>query len=256
MQQYFVHEKDLTVGERVQLSQVDSHHFLKVMRAQLKEQVTVVSKAGISYLAELAAIIEDTAELQIIRLEKVDLHSVELPVNVTIACGLSKNDKIETIVQKATECGMAEFMPLSLKRDVVKWIGKKADAKVERLTKIAKGAAEQSHRLIVPQITALHNLEQLIQRSADFDIKLIAFEETAKSGHHSQLANVFKQLQDHERILIVFGSEGGLELKEVERLEEAGFIACSLGPRILRAETAPIYFLSALSFSLELDKVY
>lgn len=255
MQQYFVAVKDLTVGERVQLSQVDSHHFLKVMRAQTKEQVTVVSEAGVSYLAELVAIIEDNAELQIIQLEKVELHSVELPVHVTIACGLSKNDKVETIVQKATECGMAEFMPLSLKRDVVKWIGKKADAKIERLSKIAKGAAEQSHRLIVPQIANLHNLEQLIHQSASFDIKLIAFEENAKSGHHSQLARVFKQLQGHERILVVFGSEGGLELKEVERLEEAGFISCSLGPRILRAETAPIYFLSALSFSLELDKV-
>lgn len=256
MQHYFLKESQVELGEQVLLSQEDSHHFLNVLRAQLGTKVTVASESGLSYLAELVEIQEGQAVLLILQLEKDDLHSVELPVNVTIACGLSKNDKIDLIVQKATECGMSEFMPLALKRDVVKWVGKKADAKIERLAKIAKGAAEQSHRLIVPEINTLHTMEQLLQASSAYDIKLIAYEETAKEGQHSQLAQIVKQIQSKQKVLIVFGSEGGLDPKEVDRLEANGFVACSLGPRILRAETAPIYFLSALSFALELDTVY
>lgn len=256
MQHYFLKESQVELGEQVLLSQEDSHHFLNVLRAQLGTKVTVASESGLSYLAELVEIQEGQAVLLILQLEKDDLHSVELPVNVTIACGLSKNDKIDLIVQKATECGMSEFMPLALKRDVVKWVGKKADAKIERLAKIAKGAAEQSHRLIVPEINTLHTMEQLLQASSAYDIKLIAYEETAKEGQHSQLAQIVKQIQSKQKVLIVFGSEGGLDPKEVDRLETNGFVACSLGPRILRAETAPIYFLSALSFALELDTVY
>lgn len=255
MQHYFINSQQVEVGQQYALSPDDSHHFLNVMRAQSGTKITVASQDGLSYLAELAANQEGLAMISILNLEKDDLNSVELPVNVTIACGLSKNDKIETIVQKATECGMTEFMPLALKRDVVKWMGKKADAKIDRLAKIAKGAAEQSHRLVVPSITGLHTMEQLLQASSAYDIKLIAYEETAKEGQHSQLAQVVKQLASKQKILIVFGSEGGLETTEVEKLAAAGFVACSLGPRILRAETAPIYFLSALSFALELDTV-
>ena len=258
MQHYFLNRSQVEIGEHVRLNQEDSHHFLRVLRAQLGDQVTLATTDGLSYLAELTDSQADEARLIILRIEKENVHSVELPVNVTIACGLSKNDKIEMIVQKATECGMSEFMPLALKRDVVKWVGKKADAKIDRLGKIAKGAAEQSHRLVVPKITSLHNLEQLLEASSAYDVKLIAYEETAKEGEHSQLAKVLQSLPTKESkpsILIVFGSEGGLEKSEVLRLEEAGFVACSLGPRILRAETAPIYFLSALSFALELDTV-
>lgn len=256
MQHYFLNKPSIEIGEHVALNQEDSHHFLNVMRAQLGAKVTLASQDGLSYLAELVSIADGQATFSILQIEKNDPTIVELPVSVTIACGLSKNDKIEMIVQKATECGMSEFIPLALKRDVVKWIGKKSEAKIERLAKIAKGAAEQSHRLKVPKITSIHTIEELVQASSAYDIKLIAYEETAKEGQHSQLAQVVRTLASNQTILIVFGSEGGIEPKEVERLEEAGFVACSLGPRILRAETAPIYFLSALSFALELDRVY
>lgn len=256
MQHYFLNRPSVKIDERVVLNQEDSHHFLNVMRAQLGAKVTLASQDGLSYLAELVNISDGQAIFSILKIETDDTTIVELPVHVTIACGLSKNDKIEMIVQKSTECGMSEFIPLALKRDVVKWIGKKSEAKIERLAKIAKGAAEQSHRLKVPKITSLHTIEHLIQASSAYDIKLIAYEETAKEGQHSQLAQVVRTMESNQTILIVFGSEGGLEPKEVEHLKEAGFLTCSLGPRILRAETAPIYFLSALSFALELDRVY
>ncbi|MRI80691.1 16S rRNA (uracil(1498)-N(3))-methyltransferase [Aerococcaceae bacterium DSM 109653] len=253
MQQYFIDKLEVSLKERVPLSELDSHHFLNVMRAKIGTEIKVVDRKGFAYVAQLVEINEQIALLEIVRSDET--ISIELPVNVTIACGLSKNDKVDTIVQKATECGMNEFIPLALKRDVVKWTGNKVKAKVDRLAKISKAAAEQSHRLVVPEVSDLQTLDQLIKTADSFDVKLIAYEETAKEGLHSQLAEVFRQLEPSQKVLMVFGSEGGLESKEVEKLEAAGFLACSLGPRILRAETAPIYFLSALSFALELGKV-
>lgn len=242
MQRYFVPE----YAPKIELSKEDSHHLLNVMRAKIGTQVIVVA-GNQPYLATLV----DT-QTAILELTEPFAQESELPVQVTIACGLSKNDKIETIVQKATECGMHAFIPVAMQRDVVKWDAKKATQRTERLAKIAKEAAEQSHRVAVPHIHDLHAFKQLLGAAQDYDVKLVAYEETAKQGGHSTFKDSILQLKHGQRVLIVFGSEGGLTAMEVEQLEQHGFQCCSLGPRILRAETAPIYALSALSYALEL----
>ncbi|MDO4432422.1 MAG: 16S rRNA (uracil(1498)-N(3))-methyltransferase [Aerococcaceae bacterium] len=242
MQRYFVSEYAPTI----ELSKEDSHHLLNVMRAKIGTQVIVVA-GNQPYLATLV----DT-QTAILALTEPFAQESELPVQVTIACGLSKNDKIETIVQKATECGMNAFIPVVMQRDVVKWDAKKATQRTERLAKIAKEAAEQSHRVAVPHIHDLHAFKQLLSAAQDYDVKLVAYEETAKQGRHSTFKESILQLKHGQRVLMVFGSEGGLTATEVEQLEQHGFQCCSLGPRILRAETAPIYALSALSYALEL----
>ncbi|MCW6667219.1 16S rRNA (uracil(1498)-N(3))-methyltransferase [Aerococcaceae bacterium NML190938] len=246
MQRYFI-EAVAQVNDIVQLSEADSRHLLRVMRAKNGEKVIVVA----NHTPFEAEVIEGES-LAHVRLVRELEQASELPVQVTIACGLSKHDKVETIVQKATECGMHEFVPLALKRDIVKWDGKKANQRVERLAKIAKEAAEQSHRTVVPEVQPLSNLRSLLAASSLYDIKLVAYEETAKTGAHTALKQIAQQLQTDQKVLVVFGSEGGLAPEEVAQLLEAGFTPCSLGPRILRAETAPIYLLSALSYQLEL----
>lgn len=246
MQRYFI-ATAAQVGDTVALSESDSHHLLRVMRAKFGDKVIVVSE-GIPFEAEVVGATQPTC----VRLVGELVQTSELPVQVTIACGLSKHDKVETIVQKATECGMHAFIPVSLKRDVVKWDSKKANQRVERLAKIAKEAAEQSHRTVIPTVQPLTNLRTLLEDSQAYDVKLVAYEETAKVSEHAALKQVTEQLHADQRVLVVFGSEGGLAPEEVEQLLAAGFISCSLGPRILRAETAPIYLLSALSYQLEL----
>lgn len=255
MQQYFLDASytDLTVGQLVFLNGEDSHHLLTVLRSRLGKEVYLVA-GDQKFLARLQSNQENRAGLELISILDKSLTQTELPVEVTIACGLSKNDKLETIVQKGTECGMSVFQPLALKRDVVKWEAKKAAGKIERLEKIAKAAAEQSKRLVQPEILPLISLEQLVSQSVNFDHKLIAYEEEAKSGQHGQLAETISQLEPGQGLLIVFGSEGGLALEEVDYLITHGFRTCSLGPRILRAETAPIYALSIVSYVTEIQK--
>lgn len=244
MQRYFV-EKSVQIGDVVTLSTEDMHHLMRVMRAKQGDKVIVVANQ-IAYEAE---VLGDGVQIKAV----LERQSSELPIEVTIACGLSKNDKLDTIVQKATECGMHRFIPLALKRDVVKWDDKKAYQRVERLAKIAKEAAEQSHRTVIPEIDLLQNLSNLISKSHQYDVKLIAYEETAKQGSHSVFKEEVLRITNGSRVIIVFGSEGGLTQDEVTQLQNEGFIPCSLGPRILRAETAPIYALSALSYQLELS---
>ena len=247
MQRYFVKGNVSETTHSLQFSKNQVHQLKKVMRVRAGEKFEVVDDAS-----QLAIV--EVAELEPFEVKVVELleQKVELPVSVTIAVGLSKGDKLDWIVQKATELGVSEIIPLSLTRNVVKWTGDKSAKKIERLQKIAEEASEQSHRLKVPRVTSLMTLKELANYTSDFEQKLIAYEESAKGGESLQLVKSLQSLQENECVIFVFGPEGGIEEQEVELLEESGYLPCSLGPRILRAETAPLYALSAVSYQCEL----
>lgn len=247
MQRYFVKGNVTETTHSLQFSKEQVHQLKKVLRVRVREQFEVVDDDS-----QLAIV--EVSELEPFEVKVVELleQKVELPVSVTIAVGLSKGDKLDWIVQKATELGVSEIIPLSLTRNVVKWTGDKADKKIERLQKIAEEASEQSHRLKVPRVTSVMTLKELVNYTSDFEQKLIAYEESAKVGESLQLVKSLQSLQENERVIFVFGPEGGIEEQEVALLEESGYIPCSLGPRILRAETAPLYALAAVSYQCEL----
>ncbi|HJG48187.1 MAG TPA: 16S rRNA (uracil(1498)-N(3))-methyltransferase [Facklamia tabacinasalis] len=248
MQRYFS-KQTIDVNQQIQLEKDDNHHIVRVMRGKIDDEVIIVDSTNIAYKAKIETIEDNVANLRIIN--ALENQHTELPIQVTIACGLSKNDKIDLIVQKATECGMNEFIPLALERDVVKWKGNKISNRIERLERISKEAAEQCHRNVIPEISHLSTIDTLQKEAGNYKHKLIAYEETAKKGQHGQLKETLKEVQAGDNLIIVFGSEGGLTELEVAKLKEVGYIECSLGPRILRAETAPIYALSAMSYHLE-----
>ncbi|MCQ6273628.1 16S rRNA (uracil(1498)-N(3))-methyltransferase [Bacillus sp. V3B] len=227
----------------------DCHHIAKVMRMKEKDQIICVSEEQRTAVCSIAEISTDFVKAYVIEWKE---ESVELPVHVTIVSGLPKGDKLEWIIQKGTELGAAQFIPFTAARSVVKWDEKKADKKVNRWTRIAKEAAEQSHRSLVPEVMHPLNMKALIKAGEPYDVKLIAFEEKAKEGETSVLTRNLQQLKAGSSLLIVFGPEGGLTSEEVEILTKNGYQACGLGPRILRTETAPLYLLSAVSYHLEL----
>ena len=247
MQRYFVKGNVTETTHSLQFSKEQVHQLKKVLRVRAGEQFEVVDDSSQLAIVEVSEL--DPFEVKVVELLE---QKVELPVSVTIAVGLSKGDKLDWIVQKATELGVSEIIPLSLTRNVVKWTGDKADKKIERLQKIAEEASEQSHRLKVPRVTSVMTLKELVNYTSDFEQKLIAYEESAKVGESLQLVKSLQSLQENERVIFVFGPEGGIEEQEVALLEESGYIPCSLGPRILRAETAPLYALAAVSYQCEL----
>ena len=247
MQRYFVKGNVSETTHSLVFSKEQVHQLKKVMRVRAGEQFEVVDDASQLAIVEVTEL--DPFEVKVVELLE---QKVELPVSVTIAVGLSKGDKLDWIVQKATELGVSEIIPLSMTRNVVKWTGDKSAKKIERLQKISVEDIEQSHRLKVTRVTCVMTLKELATYTSDFEQKLIAYEESAKVGERLQLVKSLQSLQENERVIFIFGPEGGIEEQEVALLEESGYLPCSLGPRILRAETAPLYALAAVSYQCEL----
>ncbi|MGG0518203.1 16S rRNA (uracil(1498)-N(3))-methyltransferase [Priestia aryabhattai] len=248
MQRYFL-PNDQFQEQSVTVIQDDAHHISRVMRMNEGSQFIACNEQGQAALCEIENISANEVKASII--EWIS-EEKELPVHVTIVNGLPKGDKLELIIQKGTELGAYRFIPFIAARSVVKWDDKKSQKKVDRWNKIAKEAAEQSHRTIVPAVEAPISFKKLVEISGDYTHKVVAYEERAKQGETSHLHAVLSALKPGNSVLVVVGPEGGLTEQEVELLEENEFTISGFGPRILRAETAPLYALSAISYQTEL----
>ena len=247
MQRYFIAKKQIRNG-LVTFTSDDAHHIQRVMRMDVGEKIIICNEDGVCHIA----ILVEMGEKVVARIFEPLTTVTEMPVQVTIAQGLPKGDKLELVLQKGTECGAFSFIPVAMERSVVRLDPIKSLKKLERWQKIAKEAAEQSHRQRVPQVHPVTPFSAFLQMSGEFDLKLFAFEETAKSGEMPQLKESLAQMAPGSSILVVVGPEGGISPKEAVALMGAGFLPCALGPRILRTETAPLYILSAVSYAMEL----
>ncbi len=249
MQRYFINQVIQSVGEIISVPKEQEHHMVKVMRMNIEECCEIVDEKEELYIAKLIQI----SPLELV-IEEHKEQQVELPIDVTIFVGLSKGDKLEKIVQKATELGVHTIVPVEMKRNMVKWTKDKSQKKIERLQKIAQEAAEQSHRLHVPKVLDLMTLKESVVLAKQSTKALVAFEEVAKEGEAAVFVQTLTSLQKGDSIAFYFGPEGGFDLQEIEYLNSQEVYSCALGPRILRAETAPMYALAAVSYHFELLK--
>lgn len=246
MQQYFIKgkaEKEVTITDKDTIK-----HMFQVMRLTDEAEVVLVFDDGIKYLAKVTNSMAH--ELEIIEALP---DQVELPVEVTIASGFPKGDKLDTIAQKVTELGASALWGYPADWSVVKWDGKKLAKKEDKLAKIVLGAAEQSKRNVVPEVHLFEQKAEFLKSLSSFDHIFIAYEETAKAGQLATLARELKELKPGAKLLFIFGPEGGISPAEITQFEAAGAIKVGLGPRIMRTETAPLYALSAISYALELQ---
>ncbi|WP_379966142.1 16S rRNA (uracil(1498)-N(3))-methyltransferase [Ectobacillus sp. sgz5001026] len=245
MQRYFVNKLE---DDTFFIDGDDAHHIVRVMRMEQGDELycCINGKTALCTISELSS-----TSVQATAVEWIEERK-ELPIFVTIASGLPKGDKLELVFQKGTELGASAFLPFQASRSIVKWDGKKSEKKVERWAKIVKEAAEQSHRATIPSVQEPMSFQKLLSASEEYDVCIVAYEEEAKRGEKANFAKTLESLKNGQRLLIVFGPEGGLTEQEIENLLQYGFVSCSLGPRILRTETAPLYALSAVSYHFEL----
>lgn len=248
MQRYFVSKEQMSHSS-VTITGDDVKHIAKVMRMQVGDRIICCNNEGETAICEIREITQSSVRAVIV--EQIQ-EKRELPIKIIIAQALPKGDKLEYVIQKGTELGATQFLLFQGDRSVVKWDGKKGDKKLERYCKIAKEAAEQSHRNIIPQVNFIQSLKEIILRASFYTKKIFAYEEMGKRLEHWGLKESFQQLKAGDSLLIVIGPEGGLSEKEVEFLLANDFLACSLGPRILRTETAALYVLAAASYHFEL----
>lgn len=245
MQRYFVPYHELE--QELLITGADAHHIKNVMRMRIGMPL-LVSNGHVVHYAVIKGFTEQGVR---VKLQYVVKENRELPIKVTIAQGLPKGDKFEWIIQKTTELGVHELIPVFSQRSIVKVDTKKAGRKLERYNRIAKEASEQSHRSRIPIIQPFMTLEEFMAYGQSFTYRLVAYEASRDEDHHA-LYHILQKVQEGDSICVFIGPEGGIADEELEQLVKHGFRIISLGNRVLRTETAPIFVMSAIVYELEL----
>ena len=237
MQRYF----GKIIGRQVLLEDDDVFHLTRVMRAKVGDKIEVVNE-GVVYVAQINRF--KPLEIDVVRRLK---ENNELPNNVVLIASLLKGDKMDLVLQKATELGVSEIVLLETERTVVKFKKDDRELKIERFNKILKEAAEQSRRSIIPHLFRIITFDQL--RDIDANVKMIAYEEEA--GATNSFNKIVDSIKPGQKVAVLIGPEGGFAEHEVEIAMHNGYKKVSLGKRILRAETASFYALSVIANRLE-----
>ena len=228
MQRYFSNE---LVDNSFKLNEDDLYHIRKVMRMNDNDLIEVVyeSKLYICKLKDKLALIEKSVE------------TIDKDIKYTLVIPILQEQKMSFVLQKATELGVDEIIPILTERSKVK-IDEKEDKKLTRWTRICKGAAEQSKRITIPTINKITSIDSL-----DVDgVKLIC----STREKENTLKKVLKNNLKCAKMVMSVGPEGGFTPKEEDKLIDKGFIPVSLGSNIMRVETVPIYLLSILNYEI------
>lgn len=240
MTRFFLDPEQI-VGETVQLGREDSHHLLRVMRAQPGHRFAVVA-GGTLYQCELLASEGGQAVGRVLSHEPAP---GEPPVRITLMQGLAKGEKMEAVIQHGTEIGISEFVPVAAARSVVKLEPKKAAERVERWQRIAREAAEQCRRGAVPPVRGLVDWKAAADQCSRFDLALVPWEEGGEP-----LRQVLEANPTARTVALFIGPEGGLTPSEVELVRAKGARLVTLGPRILRTETAGLAAVAAILYAM------
>ena len=233
MHRFFADERGI-VENIAYLNAEDAGHALRVLRLENGDEVELVC-APARYLAEIGS--TEGGEVRLRVTEK--LRDTEAQTRVTLYQGLPKADKMEWIVQKSTELGAAAIAPVAMIRSVVKLEGKDAAKKTERWQKIAREAVKQCARVNAPEVKMPRKLAAMKDELNALDVLIVPWED-ARDGSIADCLVPFKE-KERVSVGILIGPEGGIAPEEAEWLtHEAGAKLVTLGPRILRTETAAI----------------
>ena len=240
MTRFFISAEDLNPQFITLIGDNAAH--AKVLRLKVGEQVLVCDGNGRECVCTISDIEPNIVSLVVDALQASDS---EAAVQASVYMAFSKGDKLEHVIQKATELGAYEIVAFPSARCVSRPDEKSLKKKLERWQKIAASAAEQSGRGIIPEVVVLNSFEQAIKRASEADLSILFYEnERATTLKMALTDNEFKTIS------FLTGPEGGLDDREVEMAKNAGLSVCTLGKRILRCETAPLCALSAVMYHI------
>lgn len=232
MQRYFA--KDY--NDKLILRDGDIHHIKNVMRMKNGDKIEVIFDKKL-YICNI-----DNLEPFSLSINDTILEENKLSLDVTVAIGLVKEQKMDLILQKLTELGVNTIIPLNMERSIVKLDAKKLEKKKVRWETICKEASEQSKRTDIPIIGDIMSLKELVK--LDYDMKLIA-----STKEKNKMLNYYLQsVNKCAKIIMVIGPEGGISDSEELFLNDNNFNSVSFGNLIFRVETAAIYVASILNY--------
>lgn len=216
----------------------DAHHIAKALRKSVGELLTLCDKDKVQHLCRIEKISPEGVLVQVVSASEC-LH--EPSIEVTLIAALTKGDKMEQVIQKSVELGVHRIVPVLTDRCISRPDPKAAAKKHQRYQKIAEQAAMQSQRAIIPSVSEVIDLKEAANTLSSFEKRILFYE-----GGGAPLRSV---ISENCRSLAIFtGPEGGFEESEVQLLVSHGAVPTTLGPRILRAETAPLAALAAIFF--------
>ncbi|MEB3754142.1 16S rRNA (uracil(1498)-N(3))-methyltransferase [Acinetobacter sp. MD2(2019)] len=237
MSRFYI-EAALTVGERLELTETVFHHWVRVLRAQLNQQSTLFNGKGGEYVVELDEINKKNAFVKVLSFHAADktpkFHAVLGQV-------MSKGDRMDYAIQKATELGVAQIQLLTSERCEMRLKYDRDQKKLDHWQSVAIAACEQCGLNKVPEILAPISLTDWLNQSLPSTKLVLAPNKQALKLSANQI----------EQVALLIGPEGGLSENEIELANNAGFQNWCLGERVLRTETAPVVALSILNYIAE-----
>jgi 16S rRNA (uracil1498-N3)-methyltransferase len=243
MHRFFI-DQSTEINSRVIISGNDYNHLKNSLRLNIGDRVILSDGSGFDMEAEIINFSDDGAELEILTKER---SKVEAGIKVWLAQSLPKKSKMDLIVEKATEIGFAGLIPLETKRTIVKYNHKKKDKKRSRWKRVVEAAAKQSGRAVIPEIKDFYSSDNLKNLKSQFDYVLVLWEDESNYSIKKFFKN--NNVKQDDSILLIIGPEGGFSESEVKKFKtELGAEIISLGPRILRTETAGIAALTAILY--------
>lgn len=243
MDRFFVEKKNVNLeNDTCIIEGEDVKHISKVLRCRVGEELEICDNDNNEYICEITNIDKSQVNLNI--LKRVDIKR-ESDLKIKVYQGLPKGPKMEMILQKLTEVGVDEIILVQTKRTVVKVDDKKEDKKIERWERIIYEAAKQSKRGKIPKLRGVLSFKEALADMKENDFNIAPYE--------NEKTKTIKQAikgKDINNIGIFVGPEGGFEDTEINAIEEIGGQSVSLGPRILRTETASLVASSIVLYEL------
>ncbi len=245
MSRFFINS-DAVSSNSVRIEGNDAFHIARALRMAVGDELTVCDENGTEYLTRLEHIRDSECIARIISTQD---GKNESPFEITLYMAYPKGDKLETVVQKSVELGVSFIVPFESSRCIKRPSADKLDKITERLSRIAEEASKQCGRSKLPRVEKMLKFTDILGSIKDHDLALFCYENERNLSLRSALESYGKK---HGKIAVIIGSEGGFSKDEADAIVSSGAVCVTLGPRILRCETAPDYCLSAISYYAEL----
>ena len=230
------------LADTIEITGSDAHHLMHVMRAKAGQEIILVDDENQVARMEMTAFREDAVTLTLRQRLEADTES---PIDLVLAQCLLKSDKMDMVVQKAVELGAVGVIPVRSQNCVVRYDAKKAAARQQRWQKIADEAAKQCGRTALLTVDPVTDIKALIAAEKEQEDSVLVF---FYENEDQQTVKDYLRQITAKRIVLMVGPEGGFSLAEAKAVEEAGGKSVTLGPRILRAETAALTALSVVQY--------
>lgn len=244
MPKFFVRQ-DKIENNKVIITGDDAFHISRALRMAKGEHVTVCDMQCNEYDCVLAEFNPDNVVAEIVSSRRIDN---EPPVKVYLFQALPKGDKLDTVIQKAVECGVFEITPFESDRCVVKSKPEAEERKTERRNRISLEAAKQCGRGYIPRVNPTVSFESAVEQACSCDLCVFCYE----GEENFSLKELLRDNREACSISVFIGSEGGFSVDEVAYATDKGMKSVSLGKRILRTETASSFVLSCIAYETEL----